>query len=179
MRIDLSQDDTYLLVRQLVKSLPFFGASQDEIRTLRSLAEDVEYTFPCPITEDIRGEIHGKLSPRNLDLVRALLSYVEKNDPEPLKKVNKFQKVFQYGPDKFLGLLSLLRELEHQLAKRLRTASCKIADRIENIYQFLSNISQIVSPQINNQLRYLLSSIENRKPIADSDQYGTPAQSAR
>ena len=112
MSIDLSQDDTYLLVRQLVKSLPFFGASQDEIRTLRSLAEDVEYTFPCPITEDIRGEIHGKLSPRNLDLVRALLSYVEKNDPEPLKKVNKFQKVFQYGPDKFLGLLSLLRELD-------------------------------------------------------------------
>src|SRR5512139_2322217 len=67
MSIDLSRDDTYLLVRQLVKSLPFFGASQDEIRTLRSLAEEVEYAFPCPITEDIRGEIHSKLSPRNLD----------------------------------------------------------------------------------------------------------------
>ena len=39
MRIDLSQDDMYLLVRQLVKSLPFFGASQDEIRALRGLAD--------------------------------------------------------------------------------------------------------------------------------------------
>ena len=35
MSIDLSRDEMYLLVRQLVKSLPFFGASQDEIRALR------------------------------------------------------------------------------------------------------------------------------------------------
>ena len=155
MSIDLSQDDMYLLVRQLVKSLPFFGASQDEIRALRGLAEEIEYTFPCPITEDIRGEIHSKLSPRNLDLVRALLSYVERNDPELLKKINKYQKVFQYDPDKFLGLLSLLKELERQLANVFEPHPGTIADRIEDIYQFLNNISQIVSPQINNQLRYL------------------------
>ena len=161
MSIDLSQDDTYLLVRQLVKSLPFFGASQDEIRTLRSLAEEIEYAFPCPITEDIREEIHSKLSPRNLDLVRALLGYVEKSDPEPLRRINKYQKVFQYSPDKLRGLSSLLKELERQLANVFEPHPGKIADRIENIYQFISNISQIVSTQINSQLRYLLSSIEN------------------
>ena len=164
MSIDLSQDEMYLLVRQLVKSLPFFGASQDEIRELRGLAEEIEYAFPCPITEDIRGEIHSKLSPRNLDLVRGLLSYVEKNDPEPLKKINKYQKVFQYGPDRFRGLLSLLKDLERQLANVFEPHPGKIADRIEDIDQFLSNISQIVSPQINSQLRYLLSSIENKNP---------------
>lgn len=164
MRIDLSQDDMYLLVRQLVKSLPFFGASQDEIRELRGLAEEIEYTFPCPITEDIRGETHSKLSPRNLDLVRALLSYVEENDPEPLKRINKYQKVFQYGPDKFRGLLSLLKELECQLANVFEPHPGKIFDRIEDINQFLGNISQIVSPQINSQLRYLLGSIENKNP---------------
>ena len=165
MSIDLSQDDMYLLVRQLVKSLPFFGASQDEIRALRGLAEEIEYTFPCPITEDIRGEIHSKLSPRNLDLVRALLSYVEGNDPEPLRKINKYQKVYQYGPGKFRGLLSLLKELERQLANVFEPHPGRIADRIEDIYQFLNNISQIVSPQINSQLRYLLSSIENQNPL--------------
>ncbi len=162
MSIDLSQNDMYLLVRQLVKSLPFFGASQDEIRALRGLAEEIEYTFPCPITEDIRGEIHSKLSPRNLDLVRALLSYGEKGDPELLRKINKYQKVFQYGSDKFQSLLSLLKELERQLANVFEPHPGKIEDRIENIYQVLSNISQIVSPRINSQLRYLLGSIENR-----------------
>ncbi len=162
MSIDLSQDEMYLLVRQLVKSLPFFGASQDEIRMLRGLAEEIEYTFPSPITEDIRGEIHSKLSPRNLDLVRALLSYVEETDPEPLRKINKYQKVFQYDPAKFHSLLSLLKELERQLANMFEPHPGTIADRIEDIYQFLNNISQIVSPQINSQLRYLLSSIENQ-----------------
>ena len=164
MSIDLSQDDLYLLVRQLVKSLPFFGASQEEIRTLRGLAEEIEYAFPCPVTEDIRGEIHSKLSPRNLDLVRALLCYVEKNDPEPLKKINKYQKVFQYRPDKFHGLLSLLRELERQLVNVFEPHPGRLEDRIEDIYQVLSNISQIVSPEINSQLRYLLGSVENKNP---------------
>ena len=162
MSIDLSQDDMYLLVRQLVKSLPFFGASQDEIRALRGLAEEIEYTFPCPITEDIRGDIHSKLSPRNLDLVRALLSYVEKNDPKPLKEINKYQKVFQYGPDKLRGLLGPLKELERQLANVFEPHPGDLVDRIEGIHQFLNNISQIVSPQINSQLRYLLGSIENK-----------------
>jgi len=165
MSIDLSQDDMYLLVRQLVKSLPFFGASQDEIRALRGLAEEIEYAFPCPITEDIRGEIHSKLSPRNLDLVRALLSYVEGNDSEWLKKINKYQKVYQYDPGKFRGLLSLLKELERQLANVFEPHPGRIADRIEDVYQFLNNISQIVSPQINSQLRYILSSIENQNPL--------------
>ncbi|MBI5116241.1 pyruvate, phosphate dikinase [Candidatus Poribacteria bacterium] len=162
MSMDLSQDDMYLLVRQLVKSLPFFGASQDEIRLLRGLAEEIEYTFPSPITEDIRGEIHSRLSPRNLDLVRALLSYTEKGDPEPLRRINKYQKVFQYRPDKFRGLLDLLKELERQLANVFEPHPGKIDDRIEDIYQLLSNISQIVSPQINSQLRYLLGSIEKK-----------------
>ncbi len=164
MSVDLSQDDLYLLVRQLVKSLPFFGASQDEIRTLRGMAEEIEYAFPCPITEDIRGEIHSKLSPLNLDLVRALLGYVERGDPEPLQKINKYQKVFQYGPDKFRGILGLLRELDRQLANVFEPHPGQIADRLEDVDQFLSNISQIVSPAVNSQLRYLLSSIANRNP---------------
>jgi phosphohistidine swiveling domain-containing protein len=162
MGIDLSQDEMYLLVRQLVKSLPFFGASQDEIRTLRSLAEEIEYSFPCPITEDIRGEIHSKLSPRNLDLVRALLSYAEKGDAEPLKKANKYQKVLQYTPKTFKGLLKLLSELERELANVFEPHPGNIEDRIDDIQQVLSNISQIVSPSVNNQLRYLLGSLENR-----------------
>ncbi|MBI4831475.1 MAG: hypothetical protein HY801_07955, partial [Candidatus Lindowbacteria bacterium] len=160
MSIDLSDDDLYLLVRQLVKSLPFFGASQDEIRILRGLAEEIEYTFPCPITEDIRGEIHSRLSPRNLDLVRALLRYIETGDPEPLKRINKYQKVFQYRPDKFRVLVNILTELERELANVFEPHPGRIDDRVEDIYQLLSNISQIVSPQINSQLRYLLGSIE-------------------
>lgn len=162
MSIDLSSDSMYLLVRQLVKSLPFFGASQDEIHTLRGLAEEIEYSFPCPITEDIRGEIHSKLSPRNLDLVRALVSYVEKGDPESLKKINKYQKVFQYHSEKFHHLLGLLRELESALANVFEPHPGKIEDRIADIYQLLTNISHIVSPQINNYLRYLKDSIQKK-----------------
>ena len=112
MRIDLSSDDMYLLVRQLVKSLPYFGASQDEILNIRGLAEEIEYTFPSSITEDIRAEVHSKLSPRNLDLVRALLSYGENGDPELLIKTGKYQKVLRYPPQKFRGILGLLKELE-------------------------------------------------------------------
>ncbi len=162
MCIDLSSDDMYLLVRQLVKSLPFFGASQDEIRALRGLAEEIEYAFPSPITEDIRGEIHSKLSPRNLDLVRALLAYVENADSEPLTAINKYQKVFQYRPDKFQPILGLLKELERELANVFEPHPGNIEDRVEDIYQLLSNISQIVSPRVNSQLRYLLGSIEKR-----------------
>ena len=162
MKTDLSSDSLYLLVRQLVKSLPFFGASQDEIRTLRELAEAIEYEFPCPITEDIRAEIHSKLSPRNLDLVRALLDYAEKGDPEFLGKINKYQKVFQYHPDKFRDILGLLRDLERELANVFEPHPGKIEDRIAEIYQLLSNISQIVSPQINNYLRYLTDSVQDK-----------------
>ncbi|GAB4345667.1 MAG: hypothetical protein Kow0099_26180 [Candidatus Abyssubacteria bacterium] len=160
MMLDLSSDKIYLLIRQLVKSLPFFGASQDEIRAIRGLAEEIEYAFPCPITEDIRGEIHNKLSPRNLDLVRALLSYAEHADSEPLRKINKYQKVFQYQPAKFSGIVGLLKELERELASVFEPHPGRIEDRISDIYQLMSNIAQIVSPQINTYLRYLMGSIE-------------------
>ncbi len=162
MSIDLSSDHVYLLVRQLVKSLPYFGASQDEIRAIRGLAEDIEYTFPCPITEDIREETHSKLSPRNLDLVRGLINYVERNDAELLKEINKYQKVIQYRPDRFSIILNLLKDLESELANVFEPHPGRIEDRIENIYQILGNISQIVSPQINTHLRYLLESIEKQ-----------------
>ena len=61
--------------------------------------------------------------------------------------------------------MSLLKELERQLANVFEPHPGRIADRIEDIYQFLNNISQIVSPQINSQLRYLLGSIENKNPL--------------
>ena len=48
MSIDLSRDDMYFLVRQLVKSLPFFGASQNEIRALRGLAEEINTLSRVP-----------------------------------------------------------------------------------------------------------------------------------
>ncbi|RJP16595.1 MAG: hypothetical protein C4520_18355 [Candidatus Abyssobacteria bacterium SURF_5] len=160
MTIDLSSDEMYLLVRQLVKSLPFFGASQDEIRTIRGLAEEIEYSFPCPITEDIRAEIHNKLSPRNLDLVRALIDYAQTGESEGLRKINKYQKVFQYQPEKFAGILKLLQELERELANVFEPHPGSIDDRITDIYQFMSNISEIVSPQVNSYLRYLMGSIE-------------------
>jgi phosphohistidine swiveling domain-containing protein len=160
MMLDLSSDEMYLLIRQLVKSLPFFGASQDEIRAIRGLAEEIEYTFPCPITEDIRGEIHNKLSPRNLDFVRALLSYAEHGNSEPLHKINKYQKVFQYQPAKFAGIMRPLKELERELANIFEPHPGRIEDRVSDIYQLMSNIAQIVSPQVNNYLRYLMGSIE-------------------
>ena len=97
--------------------------------------------------------------------MRALLRYVEGNDSEWLKKINKYQKVYQYDPGKFRGLLSPLKELERQLANVFEPHPGRIADRIEDIYQFLNNISQIVSPRINSQLRYLLSGIENQNPL--------------
>ncbi|UCD58213.1 MAG: hypothetical protein JSV16_03620, partial [Candidatus Hydrogenedentota bacterium] len=160
MEIDLSSDDMYLLVRQLVKSLPFFGASQDEVRTIRGLAEEIEYTFPCPITEDIRAEIHSMLSPRNLDLVRGLLSYVEQGNPEPLREINKYQKVFQYHPDKFREVLGLLGKLESELSNVFEPHPGKIEDRLQNIYRLVNDISHVVSPEINSHLSYLLGSVE-------------------
>ncbi len=160
MTIDMSSDETYLLIRQLVKSLPFFGASQDEIRTIRELAEEIEYTFPSPITEDIRAEIHSKLSPRNLDFVRALINYAERGDSELILKINKYQKVFQYQPEKFGAILHLLHDLERELSNIFEPHPGKVDDRITDVEQVMTNISEIVSPQINNYLRYLMGSIE-------------------
>jgi phosphohistidine swiveling domain-containing protein len=162
MNIDLSAGDMYLLVRQLVKSLPYFGASQDEICNIRGLAEEIEHTFPSSITEDIRAEVHSKLSPRNLDLVRALLSYGMQGDPEPLMKINKYQKVFRHPPERFREILGPLEELERELSNVFEPHPGRIEDRISAIYQLLRNTSQIVSPEIDNSLRYLADSMEKK-----------------
>ena len=72
-------------------------------------------------------------------MVRALLIYVGKGYSELLRKINKYQKVFQYGPDKFRSLLSLLRNS----SANLQTVRSHTRRRSlnQNIYQVLSKHS--------------------------------------
>jgi len=58
----------------------------------------------------------------------------------------------------------LLQELERELANVFEPHPGRIDDRITDIYQVMGNISEIVSPQINNYLRYLMGGVEKNNP---------------
>ncbi len=82
-----------VLFRQLVKTLPHVGASFSELDDVRGAPEGLQYLLECPLTTDIREEIHSHASPANLTLVRAYLRYLEKGDQSGLEEIWMAQKI--------------------------------------------------------------------------------------
>ena len=115
-----------VLYRQLVKSLPHLGASATELEDVRSAPEGLQWLLDCPLTLDIREQIHSRASPANLTLARAYLQYLETGDRSGLAKLWMAQKIpehdrlLQADPDPAglkAKLLEYTREMEAILTR--------------------------------------------------------------
>jgi pyruvate, orthophosphate dikinase len=116
----------WTLLRQLAKSLPKVGGAPDEIHEVRGIAEEIQWRLDCPLTLDIREEVHSRASPANLTLVRAYLAFLESGDLKKLGRLRLSQKIPAH--DRSLALASdptalkeklvrLVRDLERHLAR--------------------------------------------------------------
>ncbi|MCY2931318.1 MAG: PEP-utilizing enzyme [Planctomycetota bacterium] len=116
----------WMLFRQLAKSLPHVGAQGDELQNVRGAGEYLQWLLECPLTRDIREDLHSKASPKNLVLVRAYLEYLERGSADGLAKLWMAQKIPEH--DRLLAsapdpadtkrrLVAATRELEVLLTR--------------------------------------------------------------
>ncbi|MCY2926282.1 MAG: PEP-utilizing enzyme, partial [Planctomycetota bacterium] len=116
----------WMLYRQLAKSLPHVGAQGDELQNVRGAGEYLQWLLECPLTRDIREDLHSKASPKNLVLVRAYLEYLERGSADGLAKLWMAQKAPEH--DRLLAatpdpedtkrrLVAATRELEVLLTR--------------------------------------------------------------
>ena len=77
----------WTLYRHLVKTLPHIGGQSTELYDARSAAEALQWLLDCPLTLDIREDVHSRASPANLKLVRAYLLYLEEDDRSGLSQL--------------------------------------------------------------------------------------------
>ncbi|MEI7836216.1 MAG: PEP/pyruvate-binding domain-containing protein, partial [Planctomycetota bacterium] len=116
----------WMLYRQLAKSLPHVGAQGDELQNVRGAGEYLQWLLECPLTRDIREDLHSKASPKNLVLVRAYLEYLERGSGEGLARLWMAQKTPEHDrllaatpdpEDTHRRLVAATRELEVLLTR--------------------------------------------------------------